>query len=107
MRAMSYSTGELYNSRTTPVMGCAWLYIYPYQSGKVNFLIPEMVHGMKGRKLFAEESILISIPYQWIPIITHNLQEMKMHLPSHTSKEQYLSEFGKIIGELIQESQEA
>jgi uncharacterized protein (DUF169 family) len=105
MRAMSYSTGELYNSKTTPVMGCAWLYIYPYQSGKVNFLIPEMIHGMKGRKLFAEESILISIPYQWIPIITQNLQEMKIHLPSHTSKEQYLSEFGEIIGELVQESQ--
>jgi uncharacterized protein (DUF169 family) len=106
MRAMSYSTGELYHSKTTPVMGCAWLYIYPYQSGKVNYLIPEMIHGMKGRELFAEGAILISIPYQWIPIITQNLQEMKWHLPSHTSKEQYLSEFGKIIGELVQESQD-
>jgi uncharacterized protein (DUF169 family) len=105
MRAMSYSTGELYNSKTTPVMGCAWLFIYPYQSGKVNFLMPEMIHGMKGRKLFAEETILISIPYQWIPVITQNLQEVKWHLPSHTSKEQYLSEFGEIIGELVQESQ--
>ena len=106
MRAMSYSTGELYNSKTTPVMGCAWIYIYPYQSGKVNYLIPEMVHGMKGRELLTEGSILISIPYHWIPIITRNLEEMKMHLPSHTSKEQYLSEFGKIIGELVQESED-
>lgn len=54
MRSMTYSTGELYNSRTTPVMGCAWLFVYPFQSGKVNFLIPEMVHGMKGRELFAQ-----------------------------------------------------
>ena len=106
MRAMSYSTGELYNSTTTPVMGCAWLYIYPYQSGKVNYLIPQMIHGMKGRELFAEGLILISIPYQWIPTITQNLQEMKMHLPSHTSKEQYLSEFGEVIGGLVQESQD-
>lgn len=105
MRAMTYSTGELYNSKTTPVMGCAWIYIYPYQSGKVNYIIPEMVHGMKGRVLFPEGSILISIPYQWIPIITQNLREMKMHLPSHTSKEQYLEEFGKIIGELVRDSQ--
>jgi uncharacterized protein (DUF169 family) len=105
MRAMSYSTGELYNSKTTPVMGCAWLYIYPYQSGKVNYLIPEMIHGMKGRELFAEGSILISIPYQWIPIIMQNLQEMKMHLASHASKEQYLAEFGKTIDELVQESE--
>jgi uncharacterized protein (DUF169 family) len=105
MRAMTYSTGELYNSKTTPVMGCAWIYIYPYQSGKVNYLIPEMVHGMRGRELFTEGSILISIPYNWIPIITQNLQEMKMHLPSHTSKEQYLSEFGKIMGDLVRESE--
>jgi uncharacterized protein (DUF169 family) len=105
MRAMTYSTGELYHSKTTPVMGCAWIYIYPYQSGKVNFIIPEMVHGMRGRVLFPEGSMLISIPYHWIPIMTQNLQEMNWHLPSHISKEQYLAEFGKIIGELVEESQ--
>ncbi|OGP57149.1 MAG: hypothetical protein A2162_00695 [Deltaproteobacteria bacterium RBG_13_52_11b] len=105
MRAMTYSTGELYQSKTTPVMGCAWTYIYPYQSGKVNYIIPEMVHGMKGRVLFPEGSILVSIPYQWIPIVTQNLKEMKMHLPSHASKEQYLAEFGQIVGDLVQKSQ--
>ena len=104
MRAMSYSTGELYNSKTTPVMGCAWIYIYPYQTGKVNYLIPEMVHGMKGRELFAEGSLLIAIPYQWIPIITENLREMKIHLPSHANKQQYLVEFEDIIGDLVQKS---
>jgi uncharacterized protein (DUF169 family) len=104
MRAMTYSTGELYRSKTTPVMGCAWIYIYPYQSGNVNYLIPEMVHGMKGRELFAEGSMLISIPYHWIPIITQNLQEMKIHLPSHANKEDYLSEFGEIIGGLAEAS---
>ena len=52
MRAMSYSTGELYNSKTTNVMGCAWTYIYPLQSGNVNYLIPEMIHGMKARGVF-------------------------------------------------------
>ncbi len=105
MRAMTYSTGELYSSKTTPVMGCAWLYIYPYQTGKVNYLIPEMIHGMKGRELFAEGSILISIPYQWIPIITQNLQEMTIELPSHAGKKQYLAEFERIIGQLAQDSE--
>ena len=105
MRAMTYSTGELYISKTTPVMGCAWICIYPYQSGKVNYLMPEMIHGMKGRELFEEGSILISIPYHWIPIIAQNLSEMKMHLPSHASKEQYLLEFGKTIGDLARDSE--
>lgn len=105
MRAMSYSTGEMYHSKATPVMGCAWIYIYPFQSGKVNYLLPGMIHGMKGRELFSEGSILISIPYHWLPIITQNLKEMQWHLPSHISKEKYLAEFGKIIGDLIKESQ--
>ena len=84
MRSMTYSTGELYNSRTTPVMGCAWCFIYPFKSGNVNYILPEMIHGMKGRQLFEEEEMLISIPYQWIPIMTQNLQKMKMHLPPTT-----------------------
>jgi uncharacterized protein (DUF169 family) len=105
MRAMTYSTGELYQSRTTPVMGCAWIYIYPFQTGKVNFIVPEMVHGMKGRELFADDSILISIPYHWIPSMMQNLKEMEMHLPSHAGKETYLAEFGGILGGLAKESQ--
>lgn len=100
MRSMTYSTGELYNSRTTPVMGCAWLFVYPFQSGKVNFLIPDMVHGMKGRELFPDNSVVISIPYQWIPAMMRNLEEMVWHLPSHRSKQQYLEEFGSILGDL-------
>jgi uncharacterized protein (DUF169 family) len=106
MRAMSYSTGELYTSKTTPVMGCAWFYIYPYRSGKVNFLIPEMVHGMKARELFTEGVILISIPYHWIPIITQNLKEMKWALPAYTDgREKYLEQEKRIFEALAQESQ--
>lgn len=105
MRSMTYSTGELYASRTTPVMGCAWLLIYPFQSGKVNFIVPEMVHGMKGRELFAPQSIVISIPYQWIPTMAQNLREMTWHLPSHNSKGAYLEEFGTILGELAAKAQ--
>jgi len=105
MRSLTYSTGELYNSRTTPVMGCAWIFIYPFQSGRVNFIIPEMIHGMKGRELFPNGSILISIPYQWIPTMAHNLREMPWHLPSHENRDQYLAEFGNILGDLAKKAQ--
>jgi uncharacterized protein (DUF169 family) len=105
MRSMTYSTGELYNSRTTPVMGCAWLFVYPFQSGKVNFIIPEMVHGMKGREIFPKDSVIISIPYQWIPTMTRNLEEMVWHLPSHEGKTQYLEEFESILGNLARQAQ--
>ena len=33
LRAMCYSTGKMWSSKGTPVMGCACLYIYPYGSG--------------------------------------------------------------------------
>ncbi|MBN2320043.1 MAG: DUF169 domain-containing protein [Acidobacteria bacterium] len=104
MRSMTYSTGELYNSRTTPVMGCAWIFIYPFQNGCVNFILPELVHGMKGRELFPAGSVLISIPYHWIPTMMRNLDEMPWHLPSHNSKEQYLAEFGAILGDLAKKA---
>jgi uncharacterized protein (DUF169 family) len=105
MRSMTFSTGELYNSRTTPVMGCAWIFIYPFQSGKVNFILPDMIHGMKGRGVFPENSILISIPYHWLPTMTRNLEEMTWHLSSHESKQGYLDEFGTILGALSRKSQ--
>jgi uncharacterized protein (DUF169 family) len=104
LRSMTYSTGELYNSRTTPVMGCAWIFIYPFQSGKVNFILPDMIHGMKGRELFPNGSVLISIPYNWIPTMTHNLKEMPWHLPSHENREKYLEEFGNVLGDLAKKA---
>ena len=104
MRSMTYATGEMYTSKTTPVMGCAWTFIYPFQSGCVNFLVPDMVHGMKGREIFPPNSILISIPYQWLPAMVKNLNEMKLHLPSHANKEQYLNEFGGILQDLSEKA---
>ncbi|MDY6826313.1 MAG: DUF169 domain-containing protein [Bacillota bacterium] len=100
MRAMCYSTGELIRSTATPVMGCAWVFVYPFKTGKVNYLIPEMVHGMHGRELFPRNYALISIPYHWISTISHNLNEMDLQLTSHRSKEAYLEEFGEIIKDL-------
>ena len=60
---------------------------------------------MKGRELFKEEEMLISIPYQWISVMTQNLQKMKMHLSSHNSKQEYLEEFGQIMGGLVREAE--
>ena len=102
---MTYSTGELYQSQTTPVMGCAWTFIYPFQTGKVNFIVPHMVHGMNSRKLFDDDTILISIPYTWIRTFVQNLEEMELHLPAHENREKYLAEFGDILNNLAERSQ--
>ena len=105
LRAMTYSTGEILETKSTSVLACSWLYAYPYQSGKVNFVFTGLGFGMKVHKVFPEGRILLSIPYQWIPIITQNLQEMKWELPSFTdSTEEFAERKMRVLGELEQES---
>ena len=77
LRAMSYSTGEVWDPKGTPVLGCSWLYIHPFKTGKVNYTITGLAFGMKAKEIYPEGLMIISIPYNWIPIITANLQEMK------------------------------
>jgi len=106
MRAMSYSTGELWQSVTTPGFACASLYIYPYLSGKINYTITGMSFGMKAKQVFSDGWILISIPYHWIPTMVRNLSEMTWTLPSYTdgSKEKFSQRRQKIMDELVEES---
>ena len=106
LRAMTYSTGEMYESKATSVGGCSWLYVYPYLSGKVNYTVTGLAYGMKGRQVFPEGWLLISIPYNWIPTITQNLKEMKWVLPAYTlGREKFMQYEYRIIKELAQESQ--
>jgi uncharacterized protein (DUF169 family) len=81
----------LRESTTTGVLGCAWVYLYPYRSGKVNYTVTGLAFGMKSKQVFEEGQILISIPYQWLPTITQNLNEIKWVLPSYTEgREKFL-----------------
>lgn len=100
MRAMTYSTGEMYKSSCTPVMGCAWLLVYPYKSAEVNFVVPAFVHGLHGRQLYPSDTILIGIPYRWIPVILSNLARMPLHLEGHKGKAEYHAEFEGILADL-------
>jgi len=104
MRAMTYSTGELYKSVCTPVMGCAWLLIHPYKTGEVNFIVPALIHGPHGRQLYSPDTLLIGIPYRWIPTILTNLERMKLRLEGHKSKADYYAEFGTILADLAGKS---
>lgn len=106
MRAMSYSTGEMWEPKLTPVLGCSWLYIYPYQSGKVNYMITGMTFGMKAKQVFPEGLIIISIPYNWLPTVTQNLKEMEWVLPSYTEgREKFLKREKRVFEEAAREAQ--
>jgi uncharacterized protein (DUF169 family) len=106
LRSMSYSTGEIWEPRTTGVLGCAWLFVHPYKSGKVNYTVTGLAMGMKSHESFPEGWMLISIPYNWIPTITQNLKEMKWVLPAYEDgREKFLQREQRMVEELIRESQ--
>ncbi len=104
MRAVTYSTGEQYKSTSTAVMGCAWFLVHPYKTGEVNYVLPALVHGPHGRELWPSDTMLISIPYRWIPTVLTNLSRMQHHLPSHEGKQQYYDEFGGILADLSEKA---
>ena len=83
LRAMSYRTGKMWSSKTTAAIGCAWLYIYPYLTGELNYTTAGFGHGMKRRNLFPEGHQLISIPFDLLPSILQTLQEMPWVLPAY------------------------
>ena len=105
LRAMTYSTGEMYESRATVVGQCSSLYIYPYISGKVNYVTTGLSFGMKGRQVFPEGWLIISIPHQWIPTITQNLKEMEWVPGYKLGREKFIERDAIMTREAALESQ--
>jgi hypothetical protein len=60
------------------------MYIYPFQTGKTNLMITGTTFGAKAKGIFEEGRILFTIPYQQLPMVTRNLNELEWVLPSYT-----------------------
>ncbi len=105
LRAMSYMSGELWQSQITPVGACTWMFGYPYQSGKVNYVATGLTFGLKARKVYPEGLMLFSIPHDRITEITRNLEKMEWVLPSYTDKtrEEFLVRRNKLFADLARE----
>ncbi len=76
MRATSYISGDLWESKSSPVISCAWMYAYPIISGKVNHITTGFYHGLKRRKAYPAGLRMISIPYQKIDEVVTALEQM-------------------------------
>jgi uncharacterized protein (DUF169 family) len=83
LRAMSYRTGKMWSSKFSAAIGCAWVYVYPYLTGELNYTVTGLGHGMKRRNLFPEGHQLISIPFDLLPSILQTLQDMLWVLPAY------------------------
>ena len=73
LRALNYSSGEPIVSKTTPVVACSWIMIYPALSGEMNYVVTGFELGMHALNIFPAGLFLISIPWQKIPIALENL----------------------------------
>ena len=88
MRAYSYCTGDLYESKSSSVLGCHWLFSYPYRTGKANFVITGMHYGMKKANLYPAGLHMIVIPYQKLTGFFEGLEEMEWVLPAFQGTEE-------------------
>jgi uncharacterized protein (DUF169 family) len=76
MRATSYISGDLWESVSSPVISCSWVYAYPIISGKVNHITTGFYHGLRRRKVYESGLRIISIPFNKINEVVLALQEM-------------------------------
>ena len=76
LRSVNYSTGQPFTSKATPVVACAWIYVYPVISGELNYFITGLGLGMQALNIFPPGLFLISVPFQRIPTMLENLEEM-------------------------------
>lgn len=103
-RARSYTSGEAWTAKGTPVIGCAWLYIEPYLSGEINFTVTGFGFGMKSRQLFPEGRILMTIPWDRIPEMMDNLSEMEWYPESFSiGPEAHKQKMKRFQGEIREE----
>lgn len=82
MRATSYFSGDLWESKSTPVLSCTWMYAYPIVAKKMNYVVSGIYHGMKRRKSFPAGLRMISVPFNKFPEFFRALDEMDWTLIS-------------------------
>lgn len=108
MRAMSYATGEMFESKSTPVFQCSWLFSYPVTTNKVNYIPIGMGHGTTARRCYRKGELLCSVPRPWFGTILESLNEMPL-VPGawEMTREEWLEVEEGIYGKIISDAQEA
>jgi uncharacterized protein (DUF169 family) len=102
LRASVFSRGGRYESRTTPVLGCAWLFVYPFISGRLNYLVTGLVWGSKCLRRLPEGLLQVSIPFDLLPMIVSNLEEMPWRPEAYDDgRDGYLERFDRMANGLL------
>ena len=106
LRSMTYSTGSIYESKVTTALACSWIFVYPFLTGKINYIITGLGFGGISIGAFPPGWVLTSIPYNWLPTIVQNLNEMEWKPKAYTmGRERFLQWEKEIMEEMARESQ--
>lgn len=108
LRSVNYSTGQPFVSRATPVVACAWIYVYPVVSGELNYFVTGLGLGMQAMDIFPPGLFLISVPRNLLPIMTENLKEMEWNPnpPPPPGGAAHRQRVNKIIADLRKKTKE-
>jgi len=104
LRAASYRTANIWTSKITHVLGCAWIYVYPVISGKINYTITGLHLGMRAINAPIPQGLfLISVPWNLLPTVLENLQDEGMYKEWQSSgREEHYKKFNEHCAELRQ-----
>lgn len=97
MRATSYISGDLWESKSSPVVSCAWMYAYPIISGRVNHITTGFYHGLRRRKAYPAGLRMISVPFQKLPEFFAALEEMDWELIAFREDEESNAELQRRV----------
>ena len=102
------ATGEMFESKATPVFQCSWLFSYPVTTNKVNYIPMGMGHGTTARRCYRKGELLCSVPRPWFGTILESLNEMPL-VPGawEMTREEWLEVEEGIYGKIISDAQEA
>ena len=82
------------------------MYSYPYVSGRVNFCITGMHHGMKRRGTYPSGRYILAIPYQKLDEVIQALEEMDWELIAMRKDEESIRELARRMEHWKQMSQD-
>jgi uncharacterized protein (DUF169 family) len=103
LRALNWSSGDMWSARGTSVAACAWIYIYPVLSGEMNLTITGISLGMRTLKVFPEGLVIISLPWTKLDETLKNLSRMRWKLLSdEITGEEHKKRVDKLFNDLRQ-----
>jgi hypothetical protein len=70
--------------------------VYPFVSGKLNYMMTGLAWGMKALRVLPEGLVLVSIPFDLLAMMVANLSDMEWAPPSTDGRDGYIARFNEL-----------